>query len=649
MKLKHCFFGDPSATRGRSFPDLNRLSENGKKIVKGRQPVSFVVSATGRIEVRSPHLPIEASTLADAPLSVARILLPLLSLPEVYDITAQAQCYLSAASAGQQKIISVKVFFAVRGKASEATEGSCISSLLAEDDVFFIQIAKNGQGKVVEEEVRTRQPGVFKITNTTTGKAYIGCSFNTELLVRKYLLDMGGCGEKASPVNKGLKTAFQRDGGHNFSVLVFGKTVVGTTQADLEVMREEQIALHKENGFEVYNFIENWTYSSRQPAEKKPAKASAKEEPRKSQGGGDGKDAPPKRVPVHVVEANSINDWLEAPLGQANKMVDLSAGLVGYPWNKEENTPGVYKITNVSSGHVYIGETIHVGERWHQHYFLLAHQDGLHHNHLLQSAFNRCGESDFVCSVICRFEWPKSGSVENRLWELKNLLWDEEARQIKKLKEAGVSLFNLSPGGPSKKTLQEMAKRFKIQSFIDDLEGLRKHKPTRAPSESRPAPAQEPQPASQDCSALPPGINVPPASLTPPTTTQQSSRDGGAVVEVPLRQGDPWRDSLPGPSIYKIENRARMRVYIGRSRATLAQWRRDLSRLTAGYGFASTEMQKDYELFGKDNFWFEVLVDFLDSKSHGEDEFAKEMSMEHARQISIHKEKGYRVYGMDLL
>lgn len=59
---------------------------------------------------------------------------------------------------------------------------------------------------------------------------------------------------------------------------------------------------------------------------------------------------------------------------------------------------GIYQITNLRSGKIYIGQSLDVLARLRQHKYELRH--GLHLNRYLQSAWNRYGESNFVFSVL---------------------------------------------------------------------------------------------------------------------------------------------------------------------------------------------------------------------------------------------------------
>lgn len=63
-----------------------------------------------------------------------------------------------------------------------------------------------------------------------------------------------------------------------------------------------------------------------------------------------------------------------------------------------ENKPGIYKITNIINGKIYIGSAIDIKNRWVRHVNFL--KDKKHHNKYLQNSFNKHGEDSFICEVL---------------------------------------------------------------------------------------------------------------------------------------------------------------------------------------------------------------------------------------------------------
>ena len=59
---------------------------------------------------------------------------------------------------------------------------------------------------------------------------------------------------------------------------------------------------------------------------------------------------------------------------------------------------GVYKITNLKDGKIYIGSSINVENREYKHFWMLRR--GTHDNNHLQNSFNRDGENNFTFTII---------------------------------------------------------------------------------------------------------------------------------------------------------------------------------------------------------------------------------------------------------
>lgn len=59
---------------------------------------------------------------------------------------------------------------------------------------------------------------------------------------------------------------------------------------------------------------------------------------------------------------------------------------------------GIYKITNISSKKVYIGQSKNIGKRWNEHIKLL--ENGKHHSIKLQRSWNKSGRNKFKFEII---------------------------------------------------------------------------------------------------------------------------------------------------------------------------------------------------------------------------------------------------------
>lgn len=85
-------------------------------------------------------------------------------------------------------------------------------------------------------------------------------------------------------------------------------------------------------------------------------------------------------------------------------------------------TSGIYCITNTQNGKVYIGQSVQIERRKHQHWWCLRRGGGSTH---LQRAWDKCGETAFVFSII---EVCPRGCLNERenFWIAKLKTFDQE-------------------------------------------------------------------------------------------------------------------------------------------------------------------------------------------------------------------------------
>jgi group I intron endonuclease len=94
---------------------------------------------------------------------------------------------------------------------------------------------------------------------------------------------------------------------------------------------------------------------------------------------------------------------------------------------------GIYKITNLKNGKVYIGQSDNLNERKKTHFYRLERNQ--HHNEHLQKSYNKHGENNFVfevleeCEDLCNRElhWVNEygGLNSKNIYNLKNPLTNE--------------------------------------------------------------------------------------------------------------------------------------------------------------------------------------------------------------------------------
>lgn len=61
---------------------------------------------------------------------------------------------------------------------------------------------------------------------------------------------------------------------------------------------------------------------------------------------------------------------------------------------------GIYKITNLENGKIYIGQSVDIEERWKQHKWKAFNSNELAYNSAIHAAFRKYGLDKFVCEVI---------------------------------------------------------------------------------------------------------------------------------------------------------------------------------------------------------------------------------------------------------
>jgi group I intron endonuclease len=100
---------------------------------------------------------------------------------------------------------------------------------------------------------------------------------------------------------------------------------------------------------------------------------------------------------------------------------------------------GIYKITNVINGKVYIGQSQNLINRKNNHFYWLGRNE--HHNEYLQKAYNKYGEENFIFEVLeesddlynRELHWVNEyGGVNSKLnYNLKNPLTNEFSDYVK--------------------------------------------------------------------------------------------------------------------------------------------------------------------------------------------------------------------------
>lgn len=100
---------------------------------------------------------------------------------------------------------------------------------------------------------------------------------------------------------------------------------------------------------------------------------------------------------------------------------------------------GVYSITNLKNGHIYIGESFDIERRWNQHKQDLV--KGCHHNYYLQQSFNNYGKKYFSFKVLQEIKKEELEKTSANIIE--SLLLMLESAYIKKFQLEGITLYNI--------------------------------------------------------------------------------------------------------------------------------------------------------------------------------------------------------------
>lgn len=139
---------------------------------------------------------------------------------------------------------------------------------------------------------------------------------------------------------------------------------------------------------------------------------------------------------------------------------------------------GIYRITNVEDGKVYIGSAVNFANRWSTHRYTLS--KGTHPNRHLQNAWNKYGASAFVFEVLEEVE-------EDRLLEREQYYLDQlfENGNHYNVTPAAGSHLGAKRSPESRKRLSEAAKRkpaslAALEKYRPDLRGRKLSDETRA-------------------------------------------------------------------------------------------------------------------------------------------------------------------------
>jgi group I intron endonuclease len=120
---------------------------------------------------------------------------------------------------------------------------------------------------------------------------------------------------------------------------------------------------------------------------------------------------------------------------RGTKLKKTTTFLLNIPdiWKQYFGVVGIYKITNLKNGKLYIGESINIEKRWEKHFFDLIKKQ--HHNFRLQQEFNIYGINNFKPELLFKIPYTTYEDTKKRLIK-------HEQEQIEKELSLGNTLYN---------------------------------------------------------------------------------------------------------------------------------------------------------------------------------------------------------------